>query len=384
MTMWKIEHRAYRLPFRAVVRTAHGPWAAREGFLVRAVRIDAAGGAEVGLVGWGEVAPILWFGTETVDEAGAALAGLKGEAASLADAWARVPLECGCVRGALAAAMDGGDVDGVFNHETHERHESRKAEERGAAETGVVKFLAVAGLLPAGRAALEAVGARLELGFRTFKWKVGVGAAADEWAILDDLLGELPKGAKLRLDANGAWDRKVAEGWLARAAERPMIEYVEQPCFADAKEGAMRVRQAEDLLRGLAEDFPVVIALDESIAGAADVERWLAMDWRGLWVIKPALLGDADAVLAKLAKARADVVFGSALETCVGAQAGLRTAFAWAERRAVGNGEKARALGYGVYPLFEDARANAAWSGPFVRREDVERINPEALWNALS
>ena len=76
--------------------------------------------------------------------------------------------------------------------------------------------------------------------------------------------------------------------------------------------------------------------------------------------------------------------FGSALETCVGARDGLRTAFEWAESRAAERGEKARALGYGVYPLFEDAAANAAWSGPFVRREDVERINPEALWNALS
>lgn len=367
--MWKIEHRAYRLPFRTVVRTAHGPWAVREGFLVRAVEREASG-AEIGLAGWGEVAPIPWFGTETVEEAGAALMGLKGEAASLAEALARVPAECGCVRAALAVAMEQGAWSG----------------ERGAKpEEAAVKFLAVAGLLPAGRWALAAVGARLELGFRTFKWKVGVGAAADEWGILDDLLGELPKGAKLRLDANGAWDRKVAEGWLARAAERPMIEYVEQPCFADAKEGATRVRQAEDLLLGLAEDFPVAIALDESIAGAADVERWLAMDWRGVWVIKPALLGDAERVLARLAKARADVVFGSALETCVGARSGLRTAFGWAERAAAGgSGEKPRALGYGVWPLFEDARANAAWSGPFVRREDVERINPEVLWNALS
>lgn len=383
--MWKIEHRAYRLPFRTVVRTAHGPWAAREGFLVRAVRREA-GGAELGAVGWGEIAPIPWFGTETVEEAGSALAGLKGEAASLDEALVRVPAECGCVRAALAAAMgrgagNGGALDEVFNHETHERYEKRRSE---VTESGGVKFLAVAGLLPAGRGALEAVGSRLELGFRAFKWKVGVGAAADEWGILDDLLGEFPKGAKLRLDANGAWDRKVAEGWLARAAERPMIEYVEQPCFADAKEGAGRRRQMEDLLRGLAEDFPVAIALDESIAGAADVERWLAMDWRGVWVIKPTLLGDAERVLAKLAKARADVVFGSALDTCVGARSGLLTAFAWAEERAAAGGEKTRALGYGVYPLFEDARANVAWSGPFVRREDVERINPEALWNALS
>jgi len=45
--MWKIEHRAYRLPFRAVVRTAHGPWAEREGWLIRVTR------AETHAAGWG-------------------------------------------------------------------------------------------------------------------------------------------------------------------------------------------------------------------------------------------------------------------------------------------------------------------------------------------
>lgn len=358
--MWKIEHRAYRLPFRAVVRTGHGPWAVREGFLVRAAPVGADGKA-TGAAGWGEVAPISWFGTETVAEAGEALASLRGEALDLADALARVPAECVSVRAGLAAAME---ADAAWN------------EQRAVGGEQEVKFLPVAGLLPAGRAGLGAVGARLELGFRTFKWKVGVGEAVDEWAILDDLLGALPKGAKLRLDANGAWSRKVAEGWLARAAERPMIEYVEQPVGTGTAAG-------EDLLGGLAEDFPVKIALDESIAGARDVEKWLARDWRGVWVIKPALLGEPGPVLAKLAHAKADVVFGSALETGIGARAGLRLAFAWAEHEGRAAAER-RALGYGVWPLFEEAAANAAWSGPFVRREDVERINPEALWNALS
>jgi O-succinylbenzoate synthase len=242
----------------------------------------------------------------------------------------------------------------------------------------------VAGLLPAGRAALAAVEPKLELGFRVFKWKVGVVAAADEWAIMDDLLGRLPEGAKLRLDANGAWDRRTAERWLERAAERP-VEYVEQPCFVAAGEGASAVRKMEDVLRGLAEDYPTPIALDESLGGACDVARWLAADWRGVWVLKLALLGEPGSVLAALGKARADVVFGSALETRVGAQAALRLAFEWAEARAVdAEKTKPRALGFGVWPLFAETRADGPQTGAFVRVEDVERMNPEALWNALS
>jgi O-succinylbenzoate synthase len=109
---------------------------------------------------------------------------------------------------------------------------------------------------------------------------------------------QLHPEAKIRLDANGAWDARVAARWLNRAADCP-IEFIEQPCFAPAKYGVTEVRRMEDVLRGLAADYPTPIALDESLVGANDIERWLAADWRGLWVIKPALLGDAEAVLAQ-------------------------------------------------------------------------------------
>ena len=356
--MWKLDHRAYRLPFRTVVRTAHGPWPEREGLLLRAVRIDAAG-REISAPGWGEAAPIPWFGGEAAATAERALADLRGRAESLSDALARTPAEAFSARAALASALRD-DADASV----------------GAAEP--VKFLPVAGLLPAGRPALAAIAPKLELGFRTFKWKVGVGDPADELSLLDDLLAELPPGARLRLDANGAWDRRVAERWLAAAADRPMIDYVEQPIAPDA-------RGAEDILQGLAEDYPVKLALDESIAGSRDVERWLSIGWSGVWVIKPALLGEPEPILEKLTRAGADLVFGSALETAVGAASGLRLAFAWADARAsAGVTAKPRALGYGVWPLFAETRADAPWIGPFVRRDDLARVNPEALWTALA
>lgn len=398
--MCRISQRRYRLPFRQIVRTARGPWTDREGILIRAEH-EREGRTQVG---WGEVAPISWFGTEGMSEAAAALAGLEGRADDLVEALARIPPACVATRAGLAAAFleappeagsatggrtgaggpvaggpeAGGPEGGGWQTEAG----GRKTEAGGGEEgSGRVAFLPVAGLLPAGRAALTAVESRLELGFRVFKWKVGVLPAADEFALLDDLLGRLPAGAKLRLDANGAWDRRTAERWLERAAERP-IEYVEQPCFTEASKGAAQVRKTEELLRGLAEDYPVKIALDESVSGPGDVERWLASGWSGVWVIKPALIGEPEPVLAKLARAKADVVFGSALETAVGARSALRLAFAWAEARG-GDASARRALGFGVWPLFQDTRADAPLSGPFVRREDLERIDPEALWESL-
>ncbi|MBC8041096.1 MAG: o-succinylbenzoate synthase [Opitutaceae bacterium] len=340
---FQLAHRRYSLPFRTPVRTAHGVWAEREGVLVRIMD-------EAGVVGYGEAAPIPWFGTETVEEIVATLA-MLGEWVT-DEQLAAVPERLGCLKFALAGAQD--------------------TERRGAESP---PYLPVCALLPAGRVALAAAAPKAELGFRTFKWKVGVGDLADELALLDDVIAALPDGAKLRLDANGAWDARQATRWLERAAERP-VEFIEQPCFSDAKEGASAVRKTEDVLRGLAEDYPTVLALDESLVGANDVERWIAAGWRGVFVVKPALLGDPALVLARLAAAKADVVFSSSLETAVGAKAALQAAFSWKT-------EKARALGFGVWPLFTEAVFDGPFAGPFFRAEDVQRLNPEAVWNAL-
>ncbi|MBI5766809.1 MAG: o-succinylbenzoate synthase [Verrucomicrobia bacterium] len=363
MTKCRFQFRRYRLPFRTAVRTAHGAWTAREGLVVR---VQGEGGE----VGWGEAAPIPWFGTETIDEAETACReiGEWGEAERLES----VPERLRCVRNAIAAALrEVGQVSDLPSA----RGDSLPA---GKGRVEDPPYLSVAALLPAGRAVLGAIPPRAEAGFRVFKWKVGVGDVADELALLDDVCAALPEGAKLRLDANGAWDRRKAERWLERCAERP-VEFVEQPCFAPpggATQGTALLKQTEDLLKGLAGDFPTPLALDESIASDTDVERWLGAGWPGVFVVKPSLLGDVADTLARLERTKAAVVFSSALETAVGARAALRAAFGWP-------GEQ-RALGFGVWPLFADARFDGPAAAPFVRREDVERIDPEAVWNALS
>lgn len=347
---YRFAFRRYRLPLRVAVRTAHGAWREREGVILRLE--DAQG-----RVGFGEAAPIAWFGTETADEIAAACAelGAKVDERRLAE----VPARLGCLRHALAAA----------------REEIAAGSGEKATIGGASDYLPVAALLPAGKAALSVVDPRADAGFRVFKWKVGVGEVADELALLDDLCARLPDGAKLRLDANGAWDRRQAERWLERCAERP-VEFVEQPCAAGAVHDPAERARAEDRLCGLAGDFPTTIALDESLVGDGDVEHWLGLGWRGVFVVKPALLADAAGAIERLAAAKAAVVFSSALETAVGARVALRQAFAW-------RGER-RALGFGVWPLFRDTRFDGPAAAPFVYREDVERLDAEAVWNALS
>lgn len=358
--MYRFAHRRYRLPFRAPVRTAHNVWREREGVLVRLE--DVVTGAS----GYGEAAPIPWFGTESADEIDAACR----ELGALADdeRLARVPTELDCLKNALATARR--DLVQAGADEA-----ARAGERPPAAPAAGPDYLAVAALLPAGRAALEVIAAKGDAGFRVFKWKVGVAAVADELALLDDVCAQLPEGAKLRLDANGAWDRRQAERWLERCAERP-VEFLEQPCFAPASAGATQQRKTEDVLRGLAADYPTPVALDESIVGEGDVGRWLEAGWPGVFVIKPLLLADPASVLERLAAAKARVVFSSALETAVGARAVLRLAFDWPGER--------RALGVGVWPLFVDRRFDGPTAAPFVHRAEVTRLDPAAVWNALA
>jgi O-succinylbenzoate synthase len=114
-----------------------------------------------------------------------------------------------------------------------------------------------------------------------------------------------------------------------------------------------------------------------SVASDADVRQWLELGWPGLYVVKPQLLGRPEENLARLKAQKSEVVFTSALETGIGAQRALRLALAH-------QGEGGRALGFGVWPLFEDSCLDGPDLAPFIREQDIDRNDGEAIWNALS
>src|SRR5262245_6006000 len=99
VTRFRFQFRRYRLPFKTAVRTAHRLWAEREGLIVRLD--DASDGAQPA-AGFGEAAPIPWFGTETVDDAeeGARAIGEWIEEGALE----AVPVRLVCLRNAIASA----------------------------------------------------------------------------------------------------------------------------------------------------------------------------------------------------------------------------------------------------------------------------------------
>jgi O-succinylbenzoate synthase len=353
---------------RVPLRTAHGPWTEREGLLVRLEDED-------GRIGYGEVAPIPWFGTETLPEAEEVCRKLGDK---VTDAVLEaVPERCGCVRFALACARE--TIVGRGRHTAPDALEGTSPDVPRPSGTWALQKagfgdpalqqsarLPVTALLPAGRGVLEALPARLEARFIAFKWKVGVGDAADELALLDDVLAQLPAYAKLRLDANGAWDRRTAAKWLARCAERP-VEFVEQPLSpAD-----------EDGLLGLAGDFPVTLALDESVVRLAEARRWQSLGWPGVFVIKPALAGPLDELGAWVGETKADVVLSSAIETALGRAAILRFVLMHPALTE-------RALGFGVGEVFDDRCWDGPIMGPVLDAGWLTDFNEEVRWNALA
>ncbi len=330
--VYRFSFKAYRLPLRVPLRTAHGIWTEREGIIVRLED-------ETGRMGYGEIAPLSWFGTENMAEADEICRKLGDQVDDvMLDA---MPERLGCMRFALAQAREPADL---------------------AAPT---KRLPVAALLPAGQVALSVLAARLESGFLAFKWKVGVGAVDDELVLLDDLLAHLPAHARLRLDANGAWDRRQAARWLGRCAERP-IEFVEQP-VAPAE---------EDTLIGLAGDFPVKLALDESVVRLDEARRWQGLGWPGVFVVKPALAGPLADVVQWISATKADVVISSAIETVLARSAILRS--------ALGGSLTQRALGFGPGEVFGDRRWDGPFIGPLADASCLASNPGEEIWNALT
>ena len=136
----------------------------------------------------------------------------------------------------------------------------------------------------------------------TVKWKVAAHPDPLERRLLEELLVLLPATARLRLDANGGWDRPTATAWTDRLAGEPRLEWLEQPLPPGDQDG----------LDALAQRIPV--ALDESLR----VDPTLRQRWPGWQVRRPALEGDPRPLLAELRAGRPRLMVSTALETGIG------------------------------------------------------------------
>jgi len=320
-----IAYQPYRRKFANPLRTAHGIWSLREGFVVR-VESDAG-------VGYGEIAPIPEFGSETLEMARMFLDQLVQQP----DLPVPQALPC-CAFGVSAA-------------------------KRGWEAGRPVPDLKIAGLLPAGSAALEVLPRRLAKGFDVFKWKIGVETPSLELAILAQLMALLPSHARLRLDANGGLSRPQMEEWLAALSQYgERIDYFEQPLPVGAEESMAEAMRT----------FGVNIALDESLNGQQGAD-WL-QQWEGPLVIKPLLMGAIEPLLSILAPISARVVLSSVFETRIGGGNVLTMLQQLPDMK--------RALGFDTSKAFHDG-----WSltvkDSSIRGLMPTKVSAEKLWKQL-
>ena len=82
--------------------------------------------------------------------------------------------------------------------------------------------------------ALEAIAGYREIGYRSFKLKVGFDNDSD-YRVICQIIDQLKETELLMLDANQGWDLEQASAFLMRISDLP-IEWIEEPIPADRPE----------------------------------------------------------------------------------------------------------------------------------------------------
>lgn len=83
---------------------------------------------------------------------------------------------------------------------------------------------------------LEIIDERHGQGFRTYMLKMGSRPIEDEITRISEVIGALPKGAQVMVDANQGWNREQARAFVTACNDLPIV-LVEQPLRADDLEG---------------------------------------------------------------------------------------------------------------------------------------------------
>jgi o-succinylbenzoate synthase len=311
---YRFQFRPYQRRFVRTFTTSHGIWEIREGIILRLID-------ETGKIGWGEIAPISWFGSETLEQALKFCHKLPEEITE--ETIFSVPDDLPACQFGFESALQLG------------------TEDNSQSLLPNPQSLTYSGLLPAGEAALKVWQSLWMEGYRTFKWKIGVYPITEELGILELLTQVLPASAKLRLDANGGLSYEEANLWLwtcdnikANDDIALDIEFIEQPLSVDQFEAMLELSNC----------YGSAIALDESVATFNKLVSCFRQGWRGIFVIKPGIVGSPSRLRQFCQQHNIDAVFSSVFETSIGRQAALQLAAELSQRN--------RAVGFGVNHWF--------------------------------
>ncbi|AKG22313.1 o-succinylbenzoate synthase [Calothrix sp. 336/3] len=306
---YQFTFRCYQRKFIQPVITSYGKWQYRRGIVIRLTD-------DRGKIGWGEIAPIPWFGSEKIT---AALAFCREINTPISrEEILAIPSKLPACQFAFESALEEIENHLLIN----------------------LPDLECSGLLPAGDAALTMAKSLYQQGYKTFKWKIAVYPVDWEIDILHRLIESLPLGIKLRLDANGGLNLASTKQWLETCEQinrqYQIIEFIEQPlpvnCF--------------DETLGLSHDFSVKIALDESVANLSQLIKVYHQGWQGIYVVKAGIFGSPSRLGDFLRRSPLDCVFSSVFETSIGRKSALNLA----KKLSAPN----RAVGFGIHHYFAE------------------------------
>ncbi len=325
--IYKFEFRTYQRKFKRPLQTSHGIWDIRSGIILRLTD-------ENGRIGWGEIAPLSWFGSESFEQALDFCSKLS----------ANISEETIFAISSELVACQFGFESALSNS----RSPLTEGGHGGTAPTKGGTRNIFSGLLPAGEAALSVLQVLWLQGFRTFKWKIGVAAIEQELKIFQQLVKAMDdlgdrKKALLRLDANGGLNYSQAETWL-QACDH-VLEIPDFSVSVDFLEQPLPVTQFDEML-ALNAVYKTAIALDESVANLDRIQECYNQGWRGIFVIKPAICGSPSQLRKFCQTHNIDAVFSSVFETQIGRQAALNLATELSLN--------SRALGFGTDDWFDD------------------------------
>lgn len=383
----QFQFRLYCRSFQQPLQTHHGLWHERQGILARLTD-------EAGYVGFGEIAPLPWFGSETQIQAAKLCQQLPTQLSKS---------EIQAIPATLPACRFG--VESAWQQLA--RSQSPLHPNRPQPEPDISTLC---GLLPTGVAALTHWCDLWGQGYRTLKWKIGVAPVEQELSLFQQLvqsiqtqiqsrtgapeISKIPpaiapplnkggrgdryaiyefeefgssspesraRAVKLRLDANGGLSVAAAERWLQVCDALAMgdglgveVEFLEQP-LPVGEEVAMQQ---------LASQYQTPLALDESVATLQDLQRCCDRGWSGIVVIKPSIAGFPSQLRQVCCDRNLDWVLSSVFETAIGRQAIFQLAENLvADAKEQGRKAPNRALGFGLshwFPANDPLSANRA------------------------
>jgi O-succinylbenzoate synthase len=313
----------YCKPFVIPLQTSHGLWSERRGIIIQLRD-------QQGNVGKGEIAPLSWFGSETIEQATQFCSQLDTKFnPQIID---QIPNNLPCCQFAFESALV--NLEKVANNSPITNLDYNL-------NSNYQIYLVnhpwnYSYLLPTGLAALPSIQTKVAQQYNTFKQKIGIQSFEQERSLIKELISYLPTQGKLRLDANGGLNLETTKRWLEFAELEHKIELIEQPL------------PPEDFstLLALSQQFKTAIALDESVANLTQLQSCYEQGWRGVYVLKAAIMGSPSRLAQWLQTHPIDALFSSVFETAIGRQNVLELAVKW--------GNPNRALGFGVNHWFQE------------------------------